>query len=238
MRSIRSAVLLLALAIPGLAQFGSNATSLRGWRICNPPEATKTDGHVLTWDGTNACWKSAAGGGGGGSVNVNGSSVSSPNFNGTTPAAAAGYTNGTFQVSSSSVSVEVPQRTLTVTFLTGMGGLYAGEPMLVKWSAPCGPSSTGTTCVDQPVTIIGCSIDAMTYPTGSSAIIDVLATGTTTIFSGSNLVLPDGGTTPVFQAAGAAAAVVHSQGWLVLSVVQAGATIAGKGINVVCPGVY
>ena len=48
------------------------------------------------------------GSGGGTTVNVNGSSVSNPNFNGTTPAAASGYVNGTFQVSGSSVSVEVP----------------------------------------------------------------------------------------------------------------------------------
>ena len=48
------------------------------------------------------------GGGGGGSVNVNGSPVSSPNFNGTTPAAPGGNTNCTWQVSGSSVSCYVP----------------------------------------------------------------------------------------------------------------------------------
>lgn len=57
-------VALLALASPAFAQFGSNALKLRGWNICNPlsPSANQ----VLTWDGTNNCWKSAAGGGGGG----------------------------------------------------------------------------------------------------------------------------------------------------------------------------
>jgi hypothetical protein len=48
------------------------------------------------------------GGSGGTTVNVNGSSVSNPNFNGTTPTAGSGYVNGVFQVSGSSVSVEVP----------------------------------------------------------------------------------------------------------------------------------
>jgi len=43
-------------------------------------------------------------GGGGGSINVNGGSVSSPNFNGSTPAAPAGGINTTWQVSGSSVS--------------------------------------------------------------------------------------------------------------------------------------
>jgi hypothetical protein len=48
------------------------------------------------------------GGGGGGSVHVNGSSVTNPNFNGTTPAAPGGNTNVTFQVSGSNISAYVP----------------------------------------------------------------------------------------------------------------------------------
>ena len=46
-------------------------------------------------------------GGGGGSVKVNGATVTNPNFNGTTPAAGAGFTNVTFQVSGSNVSAEL-----------------------------------------------------------------------------------------------------------------------------------
>lgn len=42
------------------------------------------------------------------SVEVNDNAVTSPNFNGATPAAGTGYTNVTFQVSGSSVSAEVP----------------------------------------------------------------------------------------------------------------------------------
>jgi hypothetical protein len=43
-------------------------------------------------------------GGGGGSVSVNGSAVSSPNFNSTTPAAPSGYENCDWQVSGSNIS--------------------------------------------------------------------------------------------------------------------------------------
>lgn len=43
-----------------------------------------------------------------GTLQVNGVEIGFPNFNGTTPSAGAGYTNGIFQVSGSNVSVEVP----------------------------------------------------------------------------------------------------------------------------------
>lgn len=46
-------------------------------------------------------------GGGGGSVKVNGSTVTNPNFNGTTPAAPGGGANITWQVSGSSVSAYI-----------------------------------------------------------------------------------------------------------------------------------
>jgi hypothetical protein len=46
-------------------------------------------------------WGSAA-------LNVNGSPVSSPNLNSTTPAAGSGYTNATLQVSGSNISIETP----------------------------------------------------------------------------------------------------------------------------------
>jgi hypothetical protein len=49
-----------------------------------------------------------SGAGGGTTVNINGSGVSNPNFNGTTPAAQTNNVNVTFQVSSSNVSAEIP----------------------------------------------------------------------------------------------------------------------------------
>jgi hypothetical protein len=60
-----------------------------------------------------------AAGGGGTTVKVNGSTVSTPNFNGTIPAAPGGNTNITFQVSGSSVSAYVPTSSTTWSSLTG-----------------------------------------------------------------------------------------------------------------------
>ena len=75
------------------------------------------------YDGTN--WditQTGTAASGGTSVNVNGSPVSSPNFNGTTPAAGTGQQNATFQVSSSSVSVEMP----LPSFLGTLGAIGSG----------------------------------------------------------------------------------------------------------------
>ena len=65
--------------------------------------------------------------GGGGSVNVNGSAVPSPNFNGTTPSPVTGGSNVVWQVSSSSISAYIPAPT-------------TGTPGVV----PALPSSSGT----------------------------------------------------------------------------------------------
>ncbi len=76
--------------------------------------STSGTGSDVTWvAGAAVCGGGSGGGGGGGSVNVNGSAVTSPNFNGTTPAAASGYQNATFQVSGSNVSAEIPVSTTT-----------------------------------------------------------------------------------------------------------------------------
>lgn len=48
------------------------------------------------------------GGTGGTTVNVNGASVTAPNFNATTPSATAGNQNASLQVSGSSVSIQIP----------------------------------------------------------------------------------------------------------------------------------
>jgi hypothetical protein len=58
---------------------------------------------------------------GGTTVNVNGSSVSNPNFNGTTPAAGTNGKNVTFQVSTSDVSAEVVGDGNATHYLDGTG---------------------------------------------------------------------------------------------------------------------
>lgn len=70
---------------------------------------------------------------GGTSVNVNGSSVSSPNFNATTPAAESGYTNVKFQVSGSSVSAELGLSNLALT-------TPSMTPQPINCSAACSPT--------------------------------------------------------------------------------------------------
>ena len=70
------------------------------------PDCTDTGGnHINFTQSTDAfsCGNSGSGG-----VNVNGSTVVSPNFNQTTPAAEISYANAKFQVSGSNVSAEIP----------------------------------------------------------------------------------------------------------------------------------
>jgi hypothetical protein len=50
--------LLLALVVPAFAQFGSNATHLRGKPLCSP--LTLTDGWSLSWNAAGGCYQNAA----------------------------------------------------------------------------------------------------------------------------------------------------------------------------------
>lgn len=100
----------LILAVLGLAQLGEaqSAAPLTVTEVDGSPTRTGirklvVSNGTLTIAGQTAT-VTTGGGGGGGSVNVNGASVSSPDFNGTTPAAPAGGINTTWQVSGSSVS--------------------------------------------------------------------------------------------------------------------------------------
>lgn len=103
-----------------------------------------TSGHCLQLaaNGIDYTDSGAACGGGGGSVNVNGSSVSSPNFNGATPAATSGNQNVAFQVSGSNVSAQVPTPAYTGALnAIGSGGsaqtiaLTAGAIQTITLSA-------------------------------------------------------------------------------------------------------
>jgi len=58
MKIYRYLLLLVLLAIPAAAQFGSNSTSLRGKKLCNP--LSPVAGQALSWDATNACWAANA----------------------------------------------------------------------------------------------------------------------------------------------------------------------------------
>jgi hypothetical protein len=182
---------------------------------------------LMEYDGTN--WQMqgqiANAGGGGTSVNVNGSSISSPNFNSTTPAAGTGYTNVAFQVSGSNVSADI-QRELTATFLVCAGGCYVGETTNWKWTAPFA------------LTFTGCVIDAVTYPTGAAVTVDLLKGGTTTIFSSAVPTLA--ASSSAFSTdTGMAANAAFTQGqYLIASVLTAGSTIAGQFVNVVCTATY
>lgn len=78
--------------------------------------STCSDGEVLS--STSGTWACAAVAAGGTNVNVNGGSVSNPNFNSTTPAAGAGVINIPLAVSTSDVAVQ-----LTLNNITDVGTL-------------------------------------------------------------------------------------------------------------------
>lgn len=96
---------------------------------------------------------SACGSGGGSSVSVNGSSVSNPNFNNSTPAAAGGYTNVTWQQSGSSVSAEVPNAPgATPPAVIGFTPLVSGSPQkTLTVGGECSPSAPCNVRVDNTV---------------------------------------------------------------------------------------
>jgi hypothetical protein len=85
-------------------------SSINGGPVYEVPQATgaHTQGKQVTYDPNGILTASAfdAGAGGSATVNVNGSSVSSPNFNNTTPTAQSGYQNAVLQVSGSNISIE------------------------------------------------------------------------------------------------------------------------------------
>jgi hypothetical protein len=151
---------------------------------------------------------------GGGSVNVNGSAVSSPNFNGSTPAAQTGYTNATLQVSGSSVSVEIPATATPAANaipVAGAGGTLAGG-WIIAADAPgwqvCNPAgcgsetSNGYYAIMNPngVTFDECGVNLAIGGTGSSVIIDIQNSAGASIFGATKLVVPTSTTTEVFQA--------------------------------------
>ena len=103
------------------------------------------------------------------------------------------------------------------------GGCYTNETSV--WKRPAPGAKTVTACV----------ADAVTYPTGGDLIVDVLKNGTTTIFQAAGkLTFTAGATTYIEQTSMAAAATLAKGDYLIAKVTQAGATIAGDKLTVVC----
>ncbi|HEV2305494.1 MAG TPA: hypothetical protein VGR93_08245, partial [Candidatus Acidoferrales bacterium] len=98
-----------------------------GWTNGNCLQAGGSIGLITV---TNA----ACGTGGAANIDINGSAVSSPNFNGTAPAPDSGYTLATWKVSGSNVSVEVPTG-------GGGGGSPGGSATQIQYRAS--PSTFG-----------------------------------------------------------------------------------------------
>lgn len=83
-------------------------------------------------------------GSGGGTFSVNGSSISNPNLNGTTPAAPGGNVNVTFQVSGGSVSAYVPNTTTSSPFSSVTSGTNTSAAMVLGSGSSLSTSGTGT----------------------------------------------------------------------------------------------
>ena len=127
------------------AAFGSisSAIDINGVAVPNP-NFVDSASVTFTVVGSNV---HATAAGGGSSVDVNGNPIANPNFNGTTPAAPAGNTNVTFQVSGGSVSAYVPsipqlavtKAAVTSNFLTSYtsttGVFTASQPTFSDLSA-------------------------------------------------------------------------------------------------------
>lgn len=129
-------VLLLLLSLTGSSQPPTSGRDPR-WQTRGSSVSASIPGSCTANRDVWICTNCAAGaaiyyciggtyqaqGGGGTAVNVNGASVSNPNFNATTPAAEAGYANVKFQVSGSSVSGEILPALEGAGYCPG-GGIY------------------------------------------------------------------------------------------------------------------
>lgn len=115
---------------------------------------------IAVYDGTNFQCVTCVTGTGGTSVSVNGSSVSSPNFNDTTPTAASNNVNATWQVSGSSVSAQVAAATNSMlgvimsltcashnwvsSITSGTGAIGCSQPAFSDLSGSATTSQGGT----------------------------------------------------------------------------------------------
>ena len=114
----------------------------------------------------------------------------------------------------------------TLTFLLCAGSCAVNETSNWKWSAA------------RPVAITGCLIDAVTYPSGGAVSVDVLKGGSSSIFAGAPLALPDGTHSYSTKSAMSAAASLSSGDYLMAKVLSTGSTVPGQFVNVVCTAAY
>ena len=115
---------------------------------------------------------------------------------------------------------------ITATFLLCAGPCVANETSNWKWTAPF------------DATVSGCIVDAQTYPTGAAITVDILKTGTTTIFTSTVPTLAAGSSSYNEQTGMAAAAVLTKGQYLIAKVLTVGSTVAGQFINVTCTVTY
>lgn len=98
------------------ALFGGNATAFFGAPL---KQGAPANGNGYFYNSSSGKFELSTPSGTGGSVNVNGSLVSNPNFNITSPVAEAAFVNCKWQVSGTDVSLECPQGTSSTTFAAG-----------------------------------------------------------------------------------------------------------------------
>lgn len=124
-----------------------------------------------------------AGGSGGTTVNVNGSSVSAPNFNGSTPVVEANYLPVKFQVSGSNVSAEVAYSTPYTCTVSGVSSiacthnLNTSTPWVACYDAGGNMLSAATATILTGVVATSADIATLTF--------DGTTTATCVISSGS-----------------------------------------------------
>lgn len=115
---------------------------------------------------------------------------------------------------------------ITANFLLCAGPCVVDETSNWKWTAPF------------DVTVTGCIVDAQTYPTGAAITVDILKTGTTTIFTSTVPTLAAGSSAYNEQTGMAAGAALTKGQYLVAKVLTVGSSVAGQFVNVTCTVTY
>jgi hypothetical protein len=135
-------------------------------------------------DIATGAYVAACAGSGSGSINVNGTAVSNPNFNSTTPAASAGV-NATFNVSGSNVSANVPAATSSTEGVVKPDGTSCTVTAGVLTCTGSSGSTSIAICADTSGS--GTAQSCTTSPSFTPVAGSVIAYTTTTPNSGTSL---------------------------------------------------